>query len=174
MSRRRPGDGSQPYSVPVPKGYRVGDWEVREPLASGAFGSVYAARRRTAGAAAPADAELPGPVALKFLPTGTHTPRQLHHLRELAEREVELLSRLQAPRLIRMYEALTVDDPEHPELDGATVLVLEQAEESSTRSSPGPRSRQPAPRCSPRSARACTSCTTPAGCTATSNPPTYC
>lgn len=31
-------------TVPVPKGYRVGPWEVRELLASGAFGSVYAAR----------------------------------------------------------------------------------------------------------------------------------
>nr|WP_282701904.1 protein kinase [Streptomyces sp. CC219B] len=68
--------------------------------------------------------------ALKFLPTGTSTPRQLRYLRELAEREVELLSRLQAPRLIRLYETLTVDDPGHPELDGATVLVLEKAEES--------------------------------------------
>ncbi|WP_037892112.1 protein kinase family protein, partial [Streptomyces viridochromogenes] len=68
--------------------------------------------------------------ALKFLPTGTRTPRQLHHLRELAEREVALLGRLRAPRLIRMYDTLTVDDPGHPELDGATVLVLELAEGS--------------------------------------------
>jgi hypothetical protein len=98
---------------------------VREPLATGAFGSVYAARR-TAGA--PADA--PGAVALKFLPTGTGTPRQLTHLRELVEREVELYRRLERPRLIRMYATLTVDDPGRPELDGATVLVLERAEGS--------------------------------------------
>ncbi|NGO78669.1 protein kinase [Streptomyces sp. YC504] len=113
---------AQPYAVTVPRGYRVGSWEVREPLASGSFGSVYGARRTGDGA--------PRRAALKFLPTGTHTPRQLNHLRELAEREVELLSRLRAPRLIRMYEALTVDDPEHPELDGATVLVLEEARTS--------------------------------------------
>lgn len=112
-------------AVPVPKGYRVGRWEVREPLASGAFATVYAARLVGEGGA-----ELPRQAALKFLPTGTRTPRQLRHLRELAEREVEFLGRLRSPRLIRMYETLTVDDPDHPELDGATVLVLERAEGS--------------------------------------------
>ncbi|MGI5428116.1 protein kinase domain-containing protein [Streptomyces sp. CA-179760] len=115
----------QSYAVPVPKGFRVGPWEVREALASGAFATVYAARLVDGG-----DFEMPGRAALKFLPTGTRTPRQLRHLRELAEREVELLGRLRAPRLIRMYDTLTVDDPGHPELDGATVLVLEQAEGS--------------------------------------------
>lgn len=68
----------------MPEGYRVGSWEVREPLASGAFGSVYAAGNTTDGD------ELPPRAALKFLPTGTRTPRQLSHLRELAEREVKL------------------------------------------------------------------------------------
>ncbi|MFI6015472.1 protein kinase [Streptomyces sp. NPDC051243] len=117
------------YAVPVPKGYRIGPWEVREPLASGAFATVYAAR--LAGEQGPGQTPpLPHRAALKFLPTGTRTPRRLRHLRELAEREVELLKRLKAPRLIRMYDTLTVDDPEHPELDGATVLVLEQAEGS--------------------------------------------
>jgi serine/threonine protein kinase len=116
---------SDPYAVQVPKGYRVGSWEVREPIATGAFGSVYAARR-----AGPSD-DLPATAALKFLPTGTRTPRQLTHLRELAERELELLSRLHsAPRLIRLYETLTVDDSARPELDGATVLVLEKADGS--------------------------------------------
>ncbi|MCX5562030.1 protein kinase [Streptomyces sp. NBC_00038] len=115
----------QPYAVPVPKGYRVGSWEVRERLASGAFATVYAGR--LVGDDGP---DLPRQAALKFLPTGTRTPRQLHHLRELAEREVELLGKLRAPRLIRMYDTLTIDDPGHPELDGATVLVLERAEGS--------------------------------------------
>ncbi|WP_405647589.1 protein kinase domain-containing protein [Streptomyces sp. NBC_00019] len=113
---------TEPYAVPVPKGYRVGDWEVREPLATGAFGSVYEGRRTGDGD--------PRTAALKFLPTGTGTPRQLAHLRELVEREVELYRRLKQPRLIRMYETLVVDDPERPELDGATVLVLERAEGS--------------------------------------------
>ncbi|MFI7411230.1 protein kinase [Streptomyces sp. NPDC049627] len=115
---------TEPYAVPVPKGYRVGPWEVREPIATGAFGSVYEGRR-TDGAQ-----DLPRTAALKFLPTGTGTPRQLTHLRELIDREVELHRRLKQPRLIRMYDTLTVDDPARPALDGATVLVLEKAEGS--------------------------------------------
>ncbi|MCM3298708.1 protein kinase [Streptomyces sp. R02] len=115
---------TETYAVPVPKGYRVGAWEVREPIATGAFGSVYAGRRTGGGTDGPRE------VALKFLPTGTRTPRQLHHLRELAEREVDVLRRLKQPRLIRMVETLTVDDPGRPELDGSTVLVLEKAEGS--------------------------------------------
>ncbi|GHI05497.1 protein kinase [Streptomyces cellostaticus] len=114
---------TEPYAVSVPKGYRVGVWEVREPIATGAFGSVYAARRAGEG-------ELPRTAALKFLPTGTGTPRQLAHLRDLVEREVELHRRLTRPRLVRMYETLVVDDPQRPDLDGATVLVLEKAEGS--------------------------------------------
>ncbi|MCL8011711.1 protein kinase [Streptomyces sp. AS02] len=125
---------TEPYAVPVPKGYRVGVWEVREPIATGAFGSVYEARRvggdeALASRAADAGA-LPRTAALKFLPTGTGTPRQLTHLRELVDREVELHRRLKQPRLIRMYDTLTVDDPARPALDGATVLVLEKAEGS--------------------------------------------
>ncbi|WP_121716026.1 protein kinase [Streptomyces sp. E5N91] len=122
----------RPYAVPVPKGYRVGPWEVREPVASGAFATVYeAVRDASAGPDRTLDdGEQPRRAALKFLPTGTRTPRQLHHLRDLAEREVQLLRRLRSPRLIRMYDTLTVDDPDHPELDGATVLVLERAEGS--------------------------------------------
>ncbi|WP_371669598.1 protein kinase [Streptomyces sp. NBC_00289] len=116
-----------PYAVPVPKGYRVGDWEVRSPIATGAFGSVYEGRRTGEPRAGEG---LPRTAALKFLPTGTGTPRQLTHLRELVDREVELHRRLKRPRLIRMYETLTVDDPGRPGLDGATVLVLEKAEVS--------------------------------------------
>ncbi|MFK4544991.1 serine/threonine protein kinase [Streptomyces tendae] len=121
----------RPYAVPVPKGYRVGPWEVREPVASGAFATVYEAVRDASGGPGTSDGgEPPRRAALKFLPTGTRTPRQLHHLRDLAEREVQLLRRLRSPRLIRMYDTLTVDDPDRPELDGATVLVLERAEGS--------------------------------------------
>ncbi|NEA99863.1 protein kinase [Streptomyces sp. SID13726] len=112
---------TEPYAVPVPRGYRVGGWEVREPIATGAFGSVYEGRRRDGR---------PALAALKFLPTGTGTPRHLAHLRELVDREVELYRRLQRPRLIRLYDTLVVDDPERPELDGATVLVLELARTS--------------------------------------------
>ncbi|MFF5369209.1 protein kinase [Streptomyces sp. NPDC013187] len=121
---------TEAYAVPVPKGYRVGVWEVREPIATGAFGSVYAARRVGDGSGTGTGTRLPPTAALKFLPTGTATPRRLTHLRELIEREVELYRRLRHPRLVRMYQTLTVDDPARPGLDGATVLVLEKAEGS--------------------------------------------
>ncbi|MEV6757199.1 protein kinase [Streptomyces sp. NPDC051214] len=146
------------HPVPVPKGYRVGCWEVGELIASGSFASVYTARRaasarpasttRQASSAeggthgAPAE-EWPEEVALKFLPTGTNTPRQLRHLQELAERETDLLRRLRRPRLIRMYEALTVNDPSQPQLDGATALVLERAEGSLDQLLKRSRSRRP-------------------------------
>lgn len=115
----------RPYAIPVPEGYRLGVWEVREPLASGAFATVHHAVRHTADGGG-----LPRRAALKFLPTGTRASRRPHHLRDLAEREVRLLRRLRSPRLIRMYDTLTVDDPGRPELDDATILVLERAEES--------------------------------------------
>ncbi|MFI6768318.1 serine/threonine-protein kinase [Streptomyces sp. NPDC050355] len=113
-----------PCTVPVPPGYRIGRWEVGELLASGSFAAVYAAR------ATDTTDGLPAHAALKFLPTGTRTPRQLSHLRELARRELDVYRKLQRPRIIRMFEALTVDDPGRPTLDGATVLVLERAEGS--------------------------------------------
>ncbi|MCK1795535.1 serine/threonine-protein kinase [Streptomyces sp. XM4193] len=125
----------------VPAGYRIGRWVVEAPVAEGAFGSVYAAQRaeeasggdsaeRAASGGGDAAVEYPARAALKILPTGTSTPRRLRHLRELVAREVELLSRVRHPRLIRMYETLTVDDPHRPELDGSAVLVLELAARS--------------------------------------------
>ncbi|MGW6709332.1 serine/threonine-protein kinase [Streptomyces sp. NPDC054956] len=111
-------------ALTLPPGYRVGPWIAGRLLGAGAFGSVYAALR------AVPEPGLPGRAALKVLPTGTRTPRQLRHLGELAARETEVLRRVRTPRLIRMYEVLTVDDPGRPELDGATVLVLEEAERS--------------------------------------------
>nr|WP_325100069.1 protein kinase [Streptomyces sp. GMY02] len=98
-------------------------------LAAGGMASPRAKRGRASSRSARGPV-LPDVAALKFLPTGTGTPRRLTHLRELVEREVTLHRRLSRPRLIRMYETLTVDDPASPDLDGATVLVLEKAEGS--------------------------------------------
>ncbi|MFI6905303.1 protein kinase [Nonomuraea sp. NPDC050394] len=118
------GEPDGPFAVSVPSGYRVGDWEVRHPLATGAFSSVYLAHR------VGAHDELPAMAALKFLPTGTGTPRRLRHYQDLVRREVELHRSVDRPRLIRMFQTLVVDDAGQPELDGATVLVLERAESS--------------------------------------------
>jgi serine/threonine protein kinase len=115
------------WTVRVAPGYRVGAWQVTGGIASGSWGSVYEARWVGPGSR---PAEVPALAALKFLPTGTVTPRQFGHLREMAEREVRFHRRRSHGRLIRCLDALTIDDPAHPRLDGAVVLVMERAERS--------------------------------------------
>jgi serine/threonine protein kinase len=112
--------------VRVSTGYRVGPWRVTGALASGSWSSVYAAVRD------PGDPPDDGPqaVALKFVPTGTLTNRQLAFLAEMTEREMSVGRRVGHPRLVRLYETHVVDDPDDPRLDGATVLVLELADRS--------------------------------------------
>ncbi|WP_405867802.1 serine/threonine protein kinase [Streptomyces sp. NBC_01515] len=107
----------------VPTGYRVGDWEVGEPIADGGWGWVYEGRsvRETDG---------PTLVALKFLPTSGLAPRQARGLLESAHRESEFGRRTRHPRLIRVLDSLVLNEPDHPELDGAIVLVMERAEHS--------------------------------------------
>ncbi|MGW0364008.1 serine/threonine-protein kinase [Streptomyces sp. NPDC002990] len=109
----------------VPVGYRVGDWEVTEPIAEGSWGSVYAARRL-----GPAGAGRPAEAALKFLSTAGLAPRQARQLAETARREVEFSREASHPHLIRVYETMEVRDGAHPGLDGAVVLVMERAERS--------------------------------------------
>jgi serine/threonine protein kinase len=115
------------WAVDVTPGYRVGAWQVEEGIATGGWGSVYGARLVSSAPAAGDRGPLPDVAALKFLPTGTVTPRQLGHLADMAHRELLLRERLEHPRLIRTFQALTVDDPAHPELDGSVVLVMERA-----------------------------------------------
>ncbi|GAB3276327.1 serine/threonine-protein kinase [Kineosporia babensis] len=110
------------WPVRVPNGYRVGPWRVVSPIAAGQWGSVYAAES-VSEAAEPA-------VALKFLPTGTLTPRQLGHLAQMANREVDGHQQLSHPHLIRCLGVHTLDDPADPHLDGVVVIVLERAEQS--------------------------------------------
>ena len=112
--------------VRVPAGYRVGAWRVTHALASGSWSSVYAAERHPD--APPSDD--PPVMALKFVPTGTLTNRQLAFLAEMTEREVSVGRRVVHPHLVRLYETHVIDDPADPRLDGATVLVMELAERS--------------------------------------------
>src|SRR4051794_15840802 len=107
------------WAVSVPLGYEVRGWVVERPLATGSWGSVYAACR---------DGEEPVRAAVKFLPTGTVSPRQLNHLAAMAGREVRSHRELLHHRLIGLKETFTLDDPCRPELDGATVIVMELAE----------------------------------------------
>lgn len=115
---------SRGWTVVVPEGYVVSRWRVGAPIASGSWGSVYQAWP----AAAPESES--APVAVKFMPTGTVTQRQLTHLAEMARREEESFRRLQHPRLVQLVDTVVIDDPDHPELDGAVGLVTELAQGS--------------------------------------------
>ncbi|MFG2042918.1 serine/threonine-protein kinase [Dactylosporangium sp. NPDC048998] len=110
------------WAVRVPVGYRVGAWEVTAPIATGNFGSVYAARRFD-GEAHAAD------VALKFMATGPSGLRRFREIQELAQREVAFSKSVAHERLITVHHSLVVEDPD-TEFDGAVVLVMERAEKS--------------------------------------------
>lgn len=133
----------------LPRGYRVGGWEVTEPIASGGWATVYAGRpvdgspaQQPASGTGPGQGQGPetgagpgsGPepveVALKFLPTAGLAPRQARKVAETARREVELGRRAGHPRLIRLLDSVVISDPDRAFLDGAIVLVMERAERS--------------------------------------------
>lgn len=107
----------------VPRGYRVGGWEVGEPIADGGWGWVYEGRSVSG-----TDADTV--VALKFLPTAGLAPRQVRGLVESARRESDFGRRTSHPRLIRLIDSVVLEDADRPELDGALVLVMERAERS--------------------------------------------
>ncbi|MFF2777177.1 serine/threonine-protein kinase [Streptomyces sp. NPDC058052] len=120
---------------PLPPGYRVGAWEVTEPIGTGGWSTVYAARRagphrRASGRPRPgsgAGAPEPGGVALKIMPTAGLAPLQVRRIVESAHREVELGRRAGHPRLIGLLDSFVLAAPEHPSVDGAIVLVMERA-----------------------------------------------
>ncbi|MCC3770300.1 serine/threonine protein kinase [Streptomyces sp. UNOC14_S4] len=132
----------------MPRGYRVGDWEVTEPIGAGGWATVYAGRPvgdglgntdagndagntdgqgAAAGSVGSTDRQ---DVALKFLPTAGLAPLQARNVAEAARREVELGRRARHPRLIRLLDSVVLAEPGHPYLDGAIVLVMERAERS--------------------------------------------
>jgi serine/threonine protein kinase len=96
-------------------------------LATGSWSSVYAAERDPALGERATGAPQ---AALKFVPTGTLTSRQLSHLADMTDRELTVHRRLSHPSLIKVLDTHVIDDPTQPRLDGATVLALELAERS--------------------------------------------
>ncbi|WP_405824688.1 serine/threonine protein kinase [Streptomyces sp. NBC_01390] len=127
----------------VPRGYRVGEWEVTDLIGAGGWGTVYAARRAAAvdagedgnvsddGSGSAAGGETaPAEVALKFLPTAGLAPRQARGLVETGRRETEFSRRTRHPRLIRLFDSITLGESAGSAFDGAVVLVMERAEQS--------------------------------------------
>lgn len=120
-----------------PPGYRVGEWEVGERIASGGWGTVYEGRRAVPRDGRPGAGDEYGDgagrdegVALKFLPTAGLAPRQARALMETARRETEFGRRARHPRLIRMLDSVVLSEPGDPVLDGSVVLIMERAAHS--------------------------------------------
>ncbi|MFF2040658.1 serine/threonine-protein kinase [Kitasatospora sp. NPDC058170] len=118
------GDGEEV----LPPGHRVGGWTVTGPIGEGGWATVYAARRTGDAAGPEHPGGVDGTVALKVLPTAALAPRQARHVAEAARREAELARTAPHPRLVRLFDTLTLAAPDHPALDGAIVLVMERAE----------------------------------------------
>ncbi|MEU9255456.1 protein kinase [Streptomyces sp. NPDC048270] len=119
MLHRRATSWGSGRSELLPRGHRVGDWVVDEPIGAGGWATVYAARP-TGGPEGPE-------VALKVMPTAGLAPRQARDVAEAARREVEVGRRAQHPRLVRLLDTLVLSTPDQPLLDGAIVLVMERA-----------------------------------------------
>ncbi|MFG2989224.1 serine/threonine-protein kinase [Streptomyces sp. NPDC048257] len=114
----------------LPRGHRVGDWVVAEPIGAGGWATVYAGRPADGRTARGAGRGEPTEVALKIMPTSGLAPRQARNVAEAARREVEIGVRAGHPRLIRLLDSIVLSAPDHPALDGAIVLVMERAERS--------------------------------------------
>ncbi|UYM07631.1 protein kinase [Solicola gregarius] len=110
------------WAVVVPEGYRVGPWRIGTPIASGCWGSVYAAER--------VDGEGPSIAACKFLPGNALTPAQRATVEDLASRERAFGANVRSEHLIQTYEVLDVADEDDKHLDGCTVIVMERARTS--------------------------------------------
>lgn len=114
--------GNGGWAVVVPEGYRVGHWRIGTAIASGHWGSVYAADR--------VDGDGPATAACKFLPGNALTPAQRSTVRDLVTRECAFGAKVRGEQLIRTYEVLDVSDEHNPAIDGCTVIVMERARTS--------------------------------------------
>lgn len=111
----------------VPVGYRAGGWEVAGHIASGSWGSVYAAHR----AQAPRTDDDPPEgteAALKVIPSGTLSWPQYAQLEEAVREEVRFNDQADHPLLVHTFETFVVDDRATPTLHGAVVVAMERAE----------------------------------------------
>ncbi|MEV6397472.1 serine/threonine-protein kinase [Streptomyces sp. NPDC051907] len=119
----------------IPEGYRIADWTVTGLIGAGSWGSVYAAQRADDTAAAASAEAANGDartsrVAVKFLRTDLLTPGQRASMDELMGREVRFSREADHPNLVRTHTAVTLADPDRPDLDGVIALVMDRAERS--------------------------------------------
>ncbi|MDG4863390.1 serine/threonine-protein kinase [Streptomyces sp. T-3] len=107
-----------PPPISISPGYLVGPWRVTTPIGTGSWGSVYAAESTVDGTEA----------AIKFLRTDLLTPGQRTAMDDLVQREARFSLEADHPHVVRTHTVRTLHDPERPDLDGVTALVMDRAE----------------------------------------------
>ncbi|MFB7123186.1 protein kinase [Kitasatospora sp. NPDC056273] len=110
-----PGPSGGP-SFAVPEGYPIAGYRLGAFLGAGAWGSVYAAEGPDGSQA-----------AVKILGAARFAPGQRRTVARMARSEQRFSRRADHPHLIRTLAVATVEDPDHPALDGAVALVMERA-----------------------------------------------
>ncbi|GHF73209.1 hypothetical protein GCM10018790_58890 [Kitasatospora xanthocidica] len=118
----RPPEASPPGEGPpfeVPDGYPVAGYRLGAFLGAGAWGSVHAAEGPDGT-----------PVAVKLLGAARFSPGQRRTVALMARSEQRFSRSADHPHLIRTLAVATVEDPDHPGLDGAVALVMERAARS--------------------------------------------
>ncbi|MER6303729.1 serine/threonine-protein kinase [Kitasatospora sp. NPDC001539] len=115
--QRHPPRGLPPFELP--EGYLVAGYRTGAFLGAGAWGSVYAAEGPDGTGAA---VKILGPAGL--------SPGQRRTAAQMAGSELRFSRRADHPHLIRTLAVVTVEDPDHPALDGAVALVMERAARS--------------------------------------------
>ncbi|MFF2145586.1 serine/threonine-protein kinase [Kitasatospora sp. NPDC058190] len=114
---RRPARARPPFEVP--EGYPLAGYRTGSFLGAGAWGSVYAAEGPDGT-----------PAAVKILGPARFSPGQRRTAAQMAHSELRFSRRADHPHLIRTLAVVTVEDPDHPDLDGAVALVMERAARS--------------------------------------------
>ncbi|RFU84146.1 serine/threonine protein kinase [Streptomyces triticagri] len=114
-----PNEGA-PLPAVLPAGYRIGEWELDEPIGYGSWGCVYAAEHITERTRA----------AVKVLRTDLMSPGQREAMAGLLDREVRFSLQADHPHLVRTREVLSIRDTAHPSLEGTTALVMDRADRS--------------------------------------------
>lgn len=115
----------------VPAGYRVGAWLVGKHIATGQYGTVYAAsRQRPELTLSTPDREVstkdPTRAAIKF--TRSLTEQGRRGLQLCMDRDRALRENGEVSWAITVYELIEIRDDHLPRLNGATAVVMELAE----------------------------------------------
>ncbi|MEU9041704.1 MULTISPECIES: serine/threonine-protein kinase [unclassified Kitasatospora] len=116
-SPQDPSPDGPPFEVP--DGYPIAGYRLGAFLGAGAWGSVHAAEGPDGT-----------PVAVKLLGAARFSPGQRRTVARMARSEQRFSRRADHPHLIRTFAVVTVEDPDHPGLDGAVALVMERAARS--------------------------------------------